>query len=502
MDLVPGGSLRDHLREHHTVPACQAARLAAQVAAALAEAHELGVVHRDLKPDNILLQTADGQLDTRLTDFGIARVLNTPSLTTPHAVVGTPHYMAPEAFHGAPTTPAADVYALGILLYELVVGRPPYDSDSVADLMRRHLEEQPERRPGIPDALWAVIVECMEKKPRLRPTAAELVDDLTAVARETADVPALPRPRGAEPVTRASAAELPRSFRSATTGGSARAAAPRHPSLPRVRHPSLPGVRRIPRRRNEAPRWRWARPGAMVVLVCGAMLASGVATNAWHVSRSERDGGTRIQALTPAVSSGAAPSATPARSRPARDPATTPAPDRSATAEASASPTGEGGRAAPESPARASVPAAAEQGVVTPAGRRAVARAVRVLPESRPYGPLQCEQRFAFTRNTPLLAKPCHSLGTGIRVMGRLAAPPGGHATVTVTLQDAASGRAVEGPRTCARLVYTEDRLTHDCGRDLRSAPRGHRYAVVLTWRYTRQGGTVQGSARGPEFRW
>jgi serine/threonine protein kinase len=102
MDLVDGGSLRDHLREHGPMPAGEAARLACQVAAALAEAHELGVVHRDLKPDNILLGHWDGRLDTRLTDFGVARILNTPSMTTPNTVMGTPHYMAPEAFHGEP----------------------------------------------------------------------------------------------------------------------------------------------------------------------------------------------------------------------------------------------------------------------------------------------------------------------------------------------------------------------------------------------------------------
>nr|BFE69304.1 hypothetical protein GCM10020092_026050 [Actinoplanes digitatis] len=123
MDLVPGGSLREYLREHHTLRPGEAARVAAQVAAALAEAHELGIVHRDLKPDNILLHREDGRLDIRLTDFGIARVLNTPSLTTSNAVVGTPHYMAPEAFQSTPTSPAADVYALGVLIYETVCGR-------------------------------------------------------------------------------------------------------------------------------------------------------------------------------------------------------------------------------------------------------------------------------------------------------------------------------------------------------------------------------------------
>ena len=502
MDLVPGGNLREHLREHHTVPAGQAARLAAQVAAALAEAHELGVVHRDLKPDNILLQTEDGQLDTRLTDFGIARVLNTPSLTTPHAVVGTPHYMAPEAFHGAPTTPAADVYALGVLLYELVVGRPPYDSDSVPDLMRRHLEDRPERQPGIPDRLWSVIVECMDKKPRLRPTAAELVDDLTAVARETADVPALPRPRGAEPGPAQLGPAQP------AAAGSVPAATP-PAGVTASKHPSLPGgVRRIPRRRNEVPRWRWARPGAMVALVCGAMLTSGIATNAWHVSRSERDGRTDVRALTPPVTATRSPQAAstpsgPTSSGPAQSPTPVPTTDRSTT-PASGAPAGEEHPADRRSVIRDGVPAAAEQVVATlrPVGRRAAARAGRVLPEAQPYGPLQCQERLVFTGNTPVLAKPCHSLGTGIRVLGALAAPPGGHATVTVSLQDTASGRAVAGPRTCGGLVYTDDRLTHDCGPDVRSAPRGHRYAVVLTWRYTTQGGTVQGSARGPEFRW
>src|SRR5689334_9791406 len=169
MDLVSGGSLRDLLRDRPTVAPGEAARLTAQVAAALAEAHDLGVVHRDPKPDNILLATVDGRLDTRLTDFGVARILNTPRMTTPNALVGTPHYMSPEAFHGSTASPATDVYARGVLLYELISGRPPYLSDSIPDLMRRHLEGHPERRPGIPGPLWDVIMACMAQKPRLRP---------------------------------------------------------------------------------------------------------------------------------------------------------------------------------------------------------------------------------------------------------------------------------------------------------------------------------------------
>jgi serine/threonine protein kinase, bacterial len=90
MDLVPGGTLRDHLRRERTIAVSEAARLLAQVAAALAEAHGLGVVHRDLKPDNVLLRSEDGRLDIRLTDFGVARVLDVSGITTPDAIVGTP----------------------------------------------------------------------------------------------------------------------------------------------------------------------------------------------------------------------------------------------------------------------------------------------------------------------------------------------------------------------------------------------------------------------------
>ncbi|GAB1641927.1 protein kinase domain-containing protein [Krasilnikovia sp. MM14-A1259] len=207
MDLVPGGSLRDHLREHRTVPPAEAARLAAQVAGALAEAHELGVVHRDLKPDNVLLENVDGRLDTRLTDFGIARMLTTPRLTLPHAVVGTPHYMAPESFQGVPAGPAADVYALGVLIYEMLAGHPPYEGDSVPELMQQHLEGRPERLPGMPDPLWDVIRSCLRPNPRRRPAAAALAARLGALGT-AAPAPSRALPAAATPASGA-AASLP-----------------------------------------------------------------------------------------------------------------------------------------------------------------------------------------------------------------------------------------------------------------------------------------------------
>ncbi|MEU4216613.1 protein kinase domain-containing protein, partial [Actinoplanes sp. NPDC026623] len=305
MDLVPGGSLREYLREHHTLRPGEAARLAAQVAAALAEAHELGIVHRDLKPDNLLLHREDGQLDIRLTDFGIARVLSTPSLTTPNAVVGTPHYMAPEAFQGTPTSPAADVYALGVLIYETVCGRPPYDSDNVHELMQLHLQGDPARPPGVPDALWDLIVGCLDQRPGLRPTAVELIADLSEVARGVVDAPALPRP-----------ARAPLS-----------AAARSRPSPPQLVHPSLAGQPKVPAPRggNQPGTWRWGRPWAMIALVAAAILASGVTTTAWHLGRTDDPGPAYVaeQPIAPA------PVVRPSGSTAAR-PASTPAPAQTA----------------------------------------------------------------------------------------------------------------------------------------------------------------------------
>ncbi len=442
MDLVPGGSLRDHLREHHTVAAGEAARLAAQVAAALAEAHRRGIVHRDLKPDNVLLDLVDGRPDTRLTDFGIARVLNTPALTTPNAVVGTPHYMSPEAFHGAAAGPATDVYALGVLLYELVCGRPPYDSDSVPDLMRRHLEGNPERRPGIPDALWEVITSCLQREPRLRPTAAELVTELSGAAPLTADAPALPGP------------------------------APRDPAPLSV----VPAPRAPQRRGNQPPDRRWARPGAAVALVAGMMLASGVATTAWHLGRA----GGAPRGVTVAGAPAAAGVLPPAPStavpvRTAKPPAPSPRgtrterPERAATSPVS--------RPARSSPPATRVPEAA----------------------TRPYGEQQCNRTVTLDLANPAVAEACHTIGAGVRISGSLSAPSGGRGSITVALQK--NGRTVAGPHTCAGLTFDGGGLTgRHCGPHRVAVRQGHRYAVLVTWTYTRDGRTTEGRARGGEF--
>ena len=114
MEYVRGGDLRAHLQHERRLPVEVAVRRAAEVAEARGAAHAQGIVHRDVKPANILL-TDEGR--AKVTDFGIAKILAVPSLTTTAAVVGTPHYLAPEQVSARPITPAADVYALGVVLF-------------------------------------------------------------------------------------------------------------------------------------------------------------------------------------------------------------------------------------------------------------------------------------------------------------------------------------------------------------------------------------------------
>jgi serine/threonine-protein kinase len=182
MELCPGGSLAGKLTDT-PMSADEAARVVLKVARGVAAAHAAGVVHRDLKPHNVLL-TADG--DPKVADFGCAKVSGPgdKQLTATGAVIGTPSYMAPEQAGGAKLVgPAADVYALGAILYECLTGRPPFRGPTPTDVLLQVLGEDPapprELNADVPRDLESVVMRCLEKDPvRRYPTAAELAADL------------------------------------------------------------------------------------------------------------------------------------------------------------------------------------------------------------------------------------------------------------------------------------------------------------------------------------
>ncbi|MBI3974957.1 MAG: Stk1 family PASTA domain-containing Ser/Thr kinase [Armatimonadetes bacterium] len=181
MEFVEGQDLKRRLRESGgPLEVAEAVRIGVQVCEVLDYAHRRGIIHRDIKPQNILL-TADGVV--KVTDFGIARALSAVTITQTGTVLGSVQYLSPEAARGQPTGRAADIYALAVVLFEMVTGALPFDGDSPIAVALKHLHEVPPApsalNPEVPAALEAVILRGMAKSPRHRyPTAGDLATDL------------------------------------------------------------------------------------------------------------------------------------------------------------------------------------------------------------------------------------------------------------------------------------------------------------------------------------
>ncbi|CAM5664780.1 protein kinase [Streptomyces chartreusis] len=180
MELVEGDNLALLLTQSGAQPAERVARMAAQAAAGLAAAHRQGIVHRDIKPGNLLLD-ADGAL--KIGDFGIARFVDDPgaALTATGQIVGTSLYLAPERALGKPAGPASDVYALGCVLYQLLTGRPPFQADSAVAILHQHLDAAPVPPrelgvAGLPPAFENYLLGLLAKEPEHRPAAQQAAD--------------------------------------------------------------------------------------------------------------------------------------------------------------------------------------------------------------------------------------------------------------------------------------------------------------------------------------
>ncbi|HEY0098412.1 MAG TPA: protein kinase [Pyrinomonadaceae bacterium] len=199
MEYLRGKTLKEVIRGEGPMPLARVVEVTRQICGALDAAHAEGVVHRDLKSDNIMLEEVAGGSDwAKVLDFGIAKILETegpdPELTAPNLIIGTPQYMSPEQCSQASGIDArSDIYSLGIILYEMLVGHVPFTGESATAIMLKHLQEPPpsvlDERKDVPPAVAQVIARALSKMPEDRQASAgELAEALASAAADAPDV--------------------------------------------------------------------------------------------------------------------------------------------------------------------------------------------------------------------------------------------------------------------------------------------------------------------------
>lgn len=180
MEYVQGKTLKEVIREKGRLSPSVAAQITIRILSALQHAHQNGIIHRDIKPQNILVH-ADGHI--KVADFGIARMANSSTLTRGDSVMGSVHYFSPEQASGQPTDVTSDIYSVGVTLYEMLTGRVPFDGDNQVAIAMQHLHAQPQPiesiAPDVPPAVIHVCAMAMEKNPRYRyQSAREMATEL------------------------------------------------------------------------------------------------------------------------------------------------------------------------------------------------------------------------------------------------------------------------------------------------------------------------------------
>lgn len=198
-ELVEGKPLHELIHATGVLTCARAAEIAAQICDGLGAIHERGIIHRDLKPPNVLVMERNGRDLVKVVDFGLAKLRHSTGLTDPNILLGTPSYMSPEQAKGDPIDARSDIYSIGVVLYEMLTGTPPFEGRRVFDLIEKHVHQLPpppsERRAGLPAALEALVLRTLAKSPDDRfQTATEL-----ALALRTLDLPAEGAPPGVVP---------------------------------------------------------------------------------------------------------------------------------------------------------------------------------------------------------------------------------------------------------------------------------------------------------------
>lgn len=186
MELVQGKTLKEIINEDGVLPWKWSINIAIQVASALETAHKNNIVHRDIKPHNIII-TEDGI--AKVTDFGIAKAVSNSTITAFGTTIGSVHYFSPEHARGGYTDAKSDIYSLGVVMYEMLTGRVPFDADTPVSIALKHMQEKPiepmKLNPSIPFAINKIIMKAMEKEPSLRyQSATEMLKDLSMALKD------------------------------------------------------------------------------------------------------------------------------------------------------------------------------------------------------------------------------------------------------------------------------------------------------------------------------
>ena len=186
MEYVSGRTLKEVIQENGRLPAELSAQIAIRILSALQHAHKNGIIHRDIKPQNILV---DSEGHVKVSDFGIARVTGADTITTDDSVMGSVYYFSPEQANGKNVTFSSDLYSVGIVLYEMLTGQPPFDGETPVAIAMKHLNGKArpigDICPDVPPALIRVVEKAMEKKPEMRyQSALEMAQDLQRALQE------------------------------------------------------------------------------------------------------------------------------------------------------------------------------------------------------------------------------------------------------------------------------------------------------------------------------